>query len=292
MESCVIIPRMPRVAILTYHPIHIVENSYSGNDLLALEEDLATIDRLGIPVRSLDQVFTPPESRDLLSKSINEPAVAITFDDGAVFDYVDRMHPTCGPQVSAATVLEKCAARYKTLAGASPRASSFVIASPQARDELDRKDYFGGNYWPDDWWREARERGVLGIESHSWDHNHPSLERTAQRHNARGTFRNIETHAEGEAQVAQSVRYIGERAGAAPKFFAYPWGEANEFLVREYLPTRGIELGLWAAFGTSEAPSTGYVTRDTSRWLVPRFVFGHDWRSTAGLENLLEALRG
>ena len=283
---------MPRVAILTYHPIHIVENSYSGNDLLALEQDLATIERLGIPVRSLDQLFTSPNSSELLSDSINEPTVAITFDDGAVFDYVDRMHPTCGQQASAATVLEKCAARYKTLAGATPRASSFVIASPQARSELDKKDYFAGNYWPDDWWREARERRILGIESHSWDHNHPSLDRTAQRDNARGTFRNIETREEAEAEIAQSVRYIGERAGAKPKFFAYPWGEANEFLAREYLPTRGVELGLWAALGTTEAPSTGYVTHESNRWLIPRFVFGHDWRSTAELEKLLEGLRG
>jgi peptidoglycan/xylan/chitin deacetylase (PgdA/CDA1 family) len=283
---------MASVAILTYHPIHIIENSYSGNDLLALEQDLATIERLGIPVRSLDQLLTPPDRHELLGDAIDGPAVAITFDDGAVFDYVDHMHPTCGPQVSAASVLEKCAARYGTLAGAWPRASTFVIASPGARAELDRKDYFGGNYWPDDWWREARERRILGVESHSWDHNHPSLERTAQRDNARGTFRNIETHAEAEAEIAQSVRYIGERAGVAPRFFAYPWGEANDFLAREYLPTRGVELGLWAALGTTGPAAAGYVTRDTDRWLVPRFVFGHDWRATAELATLLEGLRG
>jgi peptidoglycan/xylan/chitin deacetylase (PgdA/CDA1 family) len=282
---------MTRVAILTYHPIHIVENSYSGNDLLALGEDLATIERLGIPIRSLDQVFTPPGSSALLTDALPDAAVAITFDDGAVFDFVDRMHPTCGPQVSAASVLKRDAARYRTLADAWPRASSFVITSPHARDELDRKDYFGGGYWPDDWWREAVESRVLGVENHGWDHNHPSLERSVQRDNVRGTFRNIETRAEAEAEIAQSVGYIEQRAGVAPKFFAYPWGEANDFLAREYLPSRGVELGTWAALGTAES-SRSYVTNESDRWLVPRFVCGHDWKSPSDLANLLGGLRG
>jgi hypothetical protein len=145
---------MTRVAILTYHPIHIVENSYPGNDLLALEADLATIERLGLPVVSLDQVFTPAGAPRLL-RDIGSAAVALTFDDGSVFDYVDHAHPTCGPQRSAASVLREGARALRCLSGARPLASTFVIASPAARAELDRADYFGGNYWPDDWWAEA-----------------------------------------------------------------------------------------------------------------------------------------
>jgi len=277
------------VAILTYHPIHIVENSYSGNDLLALDADLAVIDRLGIPVRSLDQIFTPPDAAGLLEPALRGPVVAITFDDGAVFDYVDHPHPTCGPQLAAASVLRRNAARYPTLAGAWPRASTFVIASPEARDELDRKDYFGGGYWRDDWWKDAVASRVLGVESHSWDHNHPSLERSAQRDNVRGTFRNIGTRDEAEAEIAQSVRYIEERAGARPKFFAYPWGEASDYLHEQYLPTRGVELGLRAALSCPQTAS-GYVTDASNRWLVPRFVCQHDWKSPAGLEDLLRGL--
>lgn len=279
---------MRRAAILTYHPIHIVENTYAGSDLVALESDLGLLERMGLAVRSLDQVLAPPGAPRLLADGAGG-TVAITFDDGSAFDYVDRGHPTCGPQRSAATVLRDAARRLRALAAARPLASTFVIASPEARAELDRKDYFGGGYWPDDWWPAAAAEGVLAIESHSWDHNHPSLSRSAQRDNVRGTFRNIETFAEAEAEIARSVEHIARATGRSPRFFAYPWGEANEFLMREYLPRRGVALGLAAA--VSSAPlAAGFVTDESERWLVPRLVCGHDWKSPEELERLLAPL--
>jgi peptidoglycan/xylan/chitin deacetylase (PgdA/CDA1 family) len=280
---------MPCALLLTYHPIHIHDNSYAGNDLVALDRDLAAIDRLGLEVRSLDQIFTPPGSPRLMN-DLPAPVVAITFDDGSEFDYVDRPHPTCGPQRSAATVLADAAKRLACLGGASPLASTFVIASPEAREELDRKDYSGGGYWTDTWWPDAARSQVLGVESHSWDHNHPSLARTAQRDNVRGTFENIETEAEAEAEIAQSVAYIARQSGRAPKFFAYPWGQANAFLTRDYMPRRGPGLGLHAA--VSSAPTVSGIVRDDSdRWLLPRVVCGHDWKSEAAFEKMLRRFR-
>jgi peptidoglycan/xylan/chitin deacetylase (PgdA/CDA1 family) len=275
---------MARVAILTYHPIHIVDNSYAGNDLLALEADLASFGRRDVRVRSLEQIFTPP-GEDRLLAPLDGPTVAITFDDGSVFDFIDHPHPTCGPQRSAATILREATAT----SGARPLATTFVIASPAARSELDARDYFGGGYWPDDWWGDAVASGALAVESHSWDHNHPSLARSAQRDNVRGTFMNIETWGEAEAEVAQSVAYIASRAGRAPRFFAYPWGEANAFLAGEYFPRRGPELGLRAAVGSAPVAS-GYASEDSDRWNIPRFVCGHDWRDPAGLERILDGL--
>jgi peptidoglycan/xylan/chitin deacetylase (PgdA/CDA1 family) len=276
---------MRRIAILTYHPIHIVENSYVGNDLMALESDLATIDRLGLPVVSLDQAITAAASPRILQEGEGD-AVAINFDDGSVFDHEDHDHPTCGLHRSAATILRDAARRLGCLSGARPLASTFVIASPEARAEMDRNDYFGGNYWPDTWWPQAARDGVLSIESHSWDHNHPSIARSVQRDNVRGTFRNIETFEEAEAEIAQSLDYIERRAGKRPAFFAFPWGESNDYLGREYLPRRGPELGLKAA--VSSAPlASGWVTDSSHRWLLPRFVCGHDWKDPAGLERLL-----
>ena len=278
---------MAKVAILTYHPIHIVENDYRGNDLIALENDLESLERRGVRVRSLDQIFTPPGSAQLIAT--DEPAVAITFDDGSVFDFVDHDHPTCGPQRSAGTRLREQSRRLRALSGAAPKATTFVIASPEVRTELDRVDYFAGGYWKDDWWKAAVDSGILAVESHSWDHNHPSIARSAQRDNVRGTFRNIETEAECEAEVAQSLQYIEQRAGVRPRFFAYPWGEASPYLAGEYLPTRGVQLGLWAAFsGVPQA--CGYATQASDRWLVPRFVCGHDWRSPRDFDALLDGL--
>src|SRR5689334_21831985 len=96
---------MRRLAILTYHPIHIVEPTYQGSDLVALERDLATIERLGLPVVSLQQAIAPCDAPGLLQVNGDGTAVAITFDDGSVFDYVDHDHPTCGWQRSAGTIL-------------------------------------------------------------------------------------------------------------------------------------------------------------------------------------------
>ena len=277
---------MQRLAILTYHPIHIVDATYRGNDLVALERDLETIERVGLPVVSLEQAIAPCGSPGMLRANGNHAAVAITFDDGSVFDYVDHDHPTCGWQRSAATILRDASRRLSCLRSARPFASTFVIASPDARTELDRTDYFGGNYWPDSWWSAAARDGALSVESHSWDHNHPSLSRTAQRDNVRGTFRNIETFDEAEAEIAQSVAYIGRTAGVSPKFFAYPWGESNPYLTGEYLPRRGREIGLHAAFGSQP----GVVTAASDRWAVPRYVCGHDWKEPEALEAMLSTL--
>ncbi len=279
-------------AILTYHPIHVVENTYEGSDLVALERDLATIERLGIPVRPLHELFPPPGTDPRSPPGIADvgPCVAITFDDGSVFDYVDHDHPTCGRQRSAATILREAARTHRTLAAARPLAATFVIASPAARAELDRKDYGGGNYWPDDWWAQAAASGVLSVESHSWDHNHASLERSVQRDNVRGTFRNIETWDEAEAEIARSLDYIAARSGVRPRFFAYPWGEASDYLAREYLPRRGPALGLHAALSGPDK-ARGFATRASDRWLVPRLICGSDWKAPGELEALLRALR-
>lgn len=279
---------MDRLAILTYHPIHIVENTYAGNDLIALERDLETIESLGLGVVSLDQGIAPPDSPRLLAPG-RGAAVAITFDDGSVFDYVDHDHPTCGRQRSAATRLREAAARLRCLAGARPLASTFVIASPEMRAEMDRNDYFGGDYWPDRWWREAAQGRELSIESHSWDHNHPSIARSLQRDNVRGTFANIDTLEEAEGEVARSIEHIARTSGTRPRFFAYPWGEPSRYLLDEYLPRRGPGLGLKAA--VSSAPhASGFATNESNRWLVPRLVCGNDWKSPAELEALLAPL--
>jgi hypothetical protein len=69
--------------------------------------------------------------------------------------------------------------------------------------------------------------------------------------------------------------------------FAYPYGETNDYLVRDYLPNRIAEHRLRAAFGTDPEP----VTRESERWNLPRYVCGHHWRSADALAALLGDLR-
>jgi peptidoglycan/xylan/chitin deacetylase (PgdA/CDA1 family) len=265
-----------RFIILTWHSVNVLDDSYAGNDLVAFERDLQALDRLGWTVLPLADALALQAQGRLPSR-----AAVLTLDDGPVLDFRAFDHPTCGLQASAFQRLQRFAA------GADrrhvPHVTSFVIASPEARDELDRSDYMSLGVWPDDWWRAANESGLMAIESHSWDHNHASLAGTLQRDNRRGDFRLIDTEPECRGEVDRASDYIERVAGRRPRFFAYPYGQASDYLRGEYLPRVGPALGLDAALGCDPEP----VTAAADRWFLPRYMCGRDWRSPEELVLLL-----
>lgn len=268
-----------RFIILTWHSINVLDNTHAGNDLIAFSEDLNLLDRLGWVVLPLDDALAR-----MHAGTLPERAVVLTMDDGSIMDFHDFEHPTCGRQAS---VLNRIARFAGALPGDSPHrphVTSFVIASPQARDELDRVDYMSLGVWPDDWWAPANASGLMSVESHSWDHNHGSLSRTVQRNNQRGDFRHIETEAECRAEIDRASDYIERRSGRRPRFFAYPYGQYSDYLKDEYLPRYGPALGLEAALGCAPEP----VGQASGRWCLPRYVCGRDWKSLADLQLLLE----
>lgn len=267
---------MLRVPVLTYHAINIHGNDYATNDHVALASDLATIARLGYRIVPLHRVVDALDDPRLDL----EDAVAITFDDGSWFDWHDLDHPTCGPQRSFANILRDHRARTGTFV----HATSFVIASPAARAILDRTCMVGRGWWGDDWWPEAVREGLVAIESHSWDHNHDTLPETVQRDQAKGTFRTIDTHGEADAEIRAAADFID--AHCAPHrstLFAYPYGESNDYLEREYFPRHRAEHRVRAAFDTTPAP----VTRAAARWRLPRYVCGRDWTDSTTFAALL-----
>ncbi len=161
-----------------------------------------------------------------------------------------------------------------------------MIVSPAARAELDRTCLVGRGWWDDGWYATAEREGIVAIESHSWDHNHATLARTAQHAQAKGTFRTIDTYADADAEIRVANDWLDAnvrvpRAG----LFAFPYGETNEYLVSDYLPNHIAEHRLRAAFGTAPEP----VTRDSNRWDLPRFVCGHHWRSADELVTLVSS---
>lgn len=162
--------------------------------------------------------------------------------------------------------------------------SAFVIASPEARSELDRVDFGSLGLWDDDWWTEAQAGGLMTIESHSWDHNRPSLQCTQQRDGIKGSFLAIDNEADAEAQLAQASGYIEARTGRPPRYFAYPWSQIPDFLADDYLPRRGPQLGLRAAFGGPPGP----IEPGQSPWRLPRYICGQDWQSPEELQYLLK----
>lgn len=268
-----------RVPVLTYHSNNINGVDYASNDHVALAEDLRLIHGRGLRIVPLSRVV------DVLLGEAPEAdvtqAVAISFDDGSWFDWHDIEHPSYGPQRGFAAILREFAAET----GASVHATSFVIVSPDARVILDTTCLIGRGWWTDVWWREAQLEGLISIESHSWDHNHATLPVTAQHEPRKGTFLTIDSYAD----ATREIRYASDWLDAylAPhraSLFAYPYGESNTYLVRDYLPRFQREHRLRAAFTTEPRP----IESTSHRWSLPRYVCGQHWNALSGLAAVLD----
>jgi len=209
-------------------------------------------------------------------------SVAITFDDGSWFDFYDLDHPSCGMQRSMFNILKDFNAQNNSQH--QVHATSFVISSPQARASLDKSCMIGRDWWGDQWWLEAARSGFLDIECHSWDHVHTELDHVAQQDQIKGDFSQIRSIVDSDYQFRRAGEYIGEILdGKRPTLFAYPYGSVSDFVVSEYLPKYKSMHQFRAAFTTKSKA----VSQKDNIWLLPRFVFGRDWQSPQGLEEIL-----
>ena len=268
-----------KIPILTYHSINISGNTYAENDHLALASDLETINELGFRVIPLSQVVDWHQGS--LSDEDVTRTVAITLDDGSWFDYYDLDHPTCGMQRSMINILRDFNARNGSTN--SSHATSFVISSPQARSSLDKTGLIGKDWWGDQWWVDAVSSGIMDVECHSWDHVHPELENVAQQDQLKGDFSQVKTFNDSEFQFTKAGEYIASVLGNRPSLFAYPYGSASDYVVNQYLPEHQSRHQYRAAFTTEPKA----VSKTDNRWLLPRFVCGHDWKSSQELRNIL-----
>ena len=265
-----------KVPIICYHSYHAGEG-YATDDHIALAADLRTIHRLGFRVVPLDWVVEAV----LGERNALHNCVALTCDDGVDLDWHDANHPTFGWRQSFANIL---ADFTQEVGAAQPTVemTSFVIASPEARKELELNCLAGHHWRTDDWWRDADRSGVLHIENHSWDHVHPGATRVAQRHQRKGDFTSVDTFEDCEAQVGRAAAFIRLRTGRNPKYFAYPYGQASTYLRETYFPASAARYGIRAAFAVDQ----DYVTSESSRWYLPRFTHG-----TAGLATVEDCER-
>ncbi|MFA5589129.1 MAG: polysaccharide deacetylase family protein [Lysobacteraceae bacterium] len=269
-----------RAVVLCYHGINIHGNQHENNDHVALAQDLRLIHSLRLPIISLHTLVAA------LDDSTNNlgPCVALSFDDGSWFDWHDLNHPSCGPQRSFANIL----ADFEQDTNQPAPATSFVIASPEARDILDHTCMIGKGWWGDEWWSPAIETGRLSIENHSWDHQHETLPSIASGLPG-GMFSNVADHTSADIQIRQASAYLDMMLPQRrTRLFAYPYGETTDYLTSEYLPDFRHEHGLDAAFTTQPEP----VTSHSSRWLLGRYVCGHHWKSTDTLHPLLKDALG
>ena len=274
-----------KVPILTYHSLDIHGNDYGNNDLVALASDIRTITRAGFRIAPLHALVTAwlrdPASLD------GQKVVALTCDDGTDFDYFDLPHPTAGVQRSVVNLMRDFARENP---GVQPtlHITSFVIASPLARDRLDTTCMIGTKWWNDSWWRDAVASGFMGVANHSWDHNHGTLQGNAVPGLPRGSFTVIESEDAADYEIWQAAAWLRRYIpNDSTSLFGYPYGESTEFLRRDYMPRIAEQLGIAAAFGAEPE----YWTRDSDRWNLPRFTSKRDWRAPEGLQRILEAVR-
>lgn len=269
-----------RVAVLTYHSNNVAGPGYAQNDHVALAQDLGLLAQLGLPVHPLADVVEALRAGRGLA-----PGVALSFDDGSWFDWHDLEHPTLGVQRSFANVLRDARAVHPAR---RLHATSFVIASPAARAQLDRSCLAGQGWWGDEWWDAALASGLLAIESHSWDHQHETLAATASGLPG-GTFANLHDEAAADAEIRQASDWLDARLPQRrTRLFAYPYGEYSDYLVHEYLPRQQAAHRLEAAFTTEPAP----IAPGSDRWRLPRYVCGPHWNSPEALRVLLRDALG
>jgi peptidoglycan/xylan/chitin deacetylase (PgdA/CDA1 family) len=275
--------------ILTYHSHHVVGPEYDRNDHVAFPLDLRLITEMGFRIVSLDRIVAAAAgARDVEAETIRG-YVALTFDDGPAFDFEDFDHPVLGRQRGFVRIMEDF--RASELGARQPElcATSFVIASPQARRAMESS--FDAQYtfltpgsMTDDWWSPAIATGLLSIANHSWDHLHPGLSRVAHSRQVRTDFAQVTSVEDADAQIADAARFIAARTnGCVAPYFAFPFGHYNDFLTGEYLPTRGPAIGLRAALTTEARP----VVPGDIVWKLPRYACGQHWSSSSDLGRIL-----
>jgi len=276
------------IPVLVYHGLNAQSKDYGANDHIALEQDLKLIRRLGFKVARLIDIACLTWNR-APSPLDSGSWVGLSFDDGVDHDYFDvKGHDYLGDVKSFHTILKESAESAGD-AWPSPSGTSFVIASPEARVVLDRTCMAGLGHWRDVWWRDAAASGLMDIGNHSWDHTHPTLPAIAQREQRKGTFHGIDNRADADAQIMQSQHYINRVTGdRAVPLFAYPYGEAPDYLIHEYFPKEMTRHGMLAAFSTAGE----YATRESNRWNIPRFVSSFHWKTPEDLERILRGAQG
>ncbi len=263
-----------KAAILTYHSQNIAGNTTRNNDHVALAADLDSLHSAGcrfIPLETLVKGLF-----DGASLPVHQTLICLTFDDGCDFDVRTLDFPGHGVQAGFLQIMEAFIRTHGIEAQPELHATSFVIASPDARSRIDRKSLFGLNHMSDDWWREADEHPLMAIGNHGWDHNHPDLDDGPY---PRGGFEMVSELEHCQNQVVIASDFIKGKTGRRPSLFAYPFGESSDFIRNEYFPQQRDEHHCLAAIGTQ----SGLATSQSDRWNMPRFVCGRDWSTPAEL---------
>lgn len=259
-----------RIPVLCYHGMNANTTSYLGNDHIALDSDLQTLSELGYRLISGKQVVN-----FILGKiqfKADDRVICISFDDAPILDYADYDSPKIGPVESFRTILKTS----NIFQHSQTPILNFAIADPTARNEIDIGCILGQGDMSSDWWEAAIDEGLYDMANHSWDHLHKVLSAVAHSRNEKGSFFAVDNYLDADKQIRQAYAQLQKIVNyKATPLFAYPYGHVNDYLRDDYFPNYQREHQQLGAFTTAG----DYVTRETNRWAIPRFVCGLHWRS-------------
>lgn len=274
-----------KTLVLCYHSQNILGSDYHLNDHVALASDLQAIARRGLPVISLRRLVDYLEGR---WRMYPKQAVVLTCDDGTLLDWCDYQHPEHGFQRSFDGILREFIDQLPYRQSAREIMTSFVIASPEARRQIDQLCYGGTSLSTEDWWLEAAASKRWLIGNHSWDHMHAGLDCLEMQDGTPGEFYGVNTADGAHRQISRSSAYLQQRLpkSALANVFAYPYGHSNAFLAQKFLPDKTQKHGIRAAVTTEP----GLTVRQTNRFLIPRYTCGLHWQSSQQFEAMLDLL--
>ncbi len=149
--------------ILTYHSQNIGGQSTSDNDHVALEHDLEALHASGAKIIPLGELVDQLDGNGC-DEGVSG-AVCLTFDDGCDFDVRDLDYPGFGIQRSFMGILQDFTKKHGKGAQPGLHATSFVIASDEARRIIDTRSLFGKGWISDGWWRELSADLPSGLSS-------------------------------------------------------------------------------------------------------------------------------
>jgi peptidoglycan/xylan/chitin deacetylase (PgdA/CDA1 family) len=269
-----------RAYVLTYHSGRISGNDYGNNDLVALAADLEVLRKARLPIVPLRAIVDALLQGN--TEMLPQRVAAITLDDGLDFDFEDLVHPFHGPQASVHSVLR----RFAEASGEPVHATSFVIASPEARRQIAKHEMLDHQWIGEHWWPAAVVSGMFHVANHSWDHLSRSVSPVGQREGRSGAFSLVASFDDAELQVRRAREYISSKApNPGAGLFAYPYGDASRYVREEYLPQHGERGGTVAAFTGGGGP----LHEGSNRWYLPRYCCGTEWTSPEGLARILAA---
>lgn len=272
--------RKKRIPVLCYHSMNADTEHYYGNDHIALTEDLSLLKQYGYRLISgMDIIdFITGEKH----YSVADKVVCISIDDAPVLDYFDYQSPKIGRVRSfrsiflASTIFQESEASIL----------NFAIVDEATREELDQACMQGNGDWHSDWWQSAIAEGLYDMANHSFDHMHGALKQTRHSRGEKGNFFAVDNYLDADQQIRQGYNALQNYTnGSATPLFAYPYGHCSNYLRDEYFPEYSDEHHQKGAFTTAGE----YVTRQTNRWSIPRFVCGEHWKSPADFRQLLTA---